>query len=241
MATNTFIHIDAFKKQTPLINVFGTGNAHLVWVMSMYLDAPDSLQLGIDSLTDGPNDKKLDFLHLDTDNRRIVFVQGYYSSKKGAEAPANKASDLNAAAAWLLSGDVTKLSTTLADSIRLCRTALDSGEIDEVELLYVHNLLESKAVQQELDTAKIHLEKGLSKLDIQISAKEIGLKECEKLFLAKESAIVVLDEIILPSTIGFEEAGPNWNAAITSVPGAWLSSQYKKYGTQLFSANYRGF
>ena len=158
-----------------MVESFGEGNAHLVWVMSMYLDVPDSMQLGIDSLTDGPNDKKLDFLHLDADNRRIVFVQGYYSSKKGAEAPANKASDLNTAAAWLLSGDVAKLSTTLADSIRLCRQALDAGEIDEVELLYVHNLLESKAVQHELDTAKAHLEKGLSKLDIQISAKEIGL------------------------------------------------------------------
>lgn len=241
MATNTFIHLDAFSKQTTLVESFGEGNAHLVWVMSMYLDVPDSLQLGIDSLTDGPNDKKLDFLHLDADNRRIVFVQGYYSSKKSGEAPANKASDLNTAAAWLLSGDVAKLPTTLADSIRLCRQALDAGEIDEVELLYVHNLLESKAVQHELDTAKAHLAKGLSKLDIQISAKEIGLKECEKLFLAKESAIVVLDEIVLPSQIGFEEAGPNWNAAITSLPGTWLSSQFQKYGTQLFSANYRGF
>ena len=241
MATNTFIHLNDFSKQQTLEDTFSEGNAHLVWVMSMYLDAPDPKQLGIDSLTDGPNDKKLDFLHLDTDNRRIVFVQGYYSSKKGGEAPANKASDLNTAAAWLLSGDLTQLASTLADSIRLCRQALEAGEIDEVELLYVHNLLESKAVQNELDTAKAHLAKGLSKLDIQISAKEIGLKECEKLYLAKTSAIVVLDEIILPSKIGFEESGPNWNAAITSVPGTWLNSQYKKYGTQLFSANYRGF
>jgi hypothetical protein len=241
MATNIFIHLNNFSKQEPLIRSFEEGNAHLVWVMSMYLDVPDSMQLGIDSLTDGPNDKKLDFLHLDSDNRRIVFVQGYYSSKKGGEAPANKASDLNTAAAWLLSGDVAKLSTTLADSIRLCRQALDAGEIDEVELLYVHNLLESKSVQHELDTARAYLERGLSKLDIQISAKEIGLKECEKLYLAKESAIVVLDEILLPAAIGFEESGPNWNAAITTVPGTWLGSQYKKYGTQLFSANYRGF
>ena len=241
MATNIFIHLNNFSKQEPLIRSFEEGNAHLVWVMSMYLDVPDSMQLGIDSLTDGPNDKKLDFLHLDSDNRRIVFVQGYYSSKKGGEAPANKASDLNTAAAWLLSGDVAKLSTTLADSIRLCRQALDAGEIDEVELHYVHNLLESKSVQHELDTARAYLERGLSKLDIQISAKEIGLKECEKLYLAKESAIVVLDEILLPAAIGFEESGPNWNAAITTVPGTWLGSQYKKYGTQLFSANYRGF
>ena len=83
--------------------------------------------------------------------------------------------------------------------------------------------------------------KGLNKLDIQVSTKEIGLRECEKLFLAKESAIVVLDEISLPAPISFEENGPNWNAAITTVSGPWLSAQFQKYGTQLFSANYRGF
>jgi len=198
------------------------------------------MQLGIDSLTDGPNDKKLDLLHLDNDNRRIIFAQGYFSKKSG-EAPANKASDLNTAAAWLLSGDVAKLPSALADSIRSCRSSLDSGEIDEIELLYVHNLIESKAVQHELDTAKAYLMKGLSKLDIQVSAKEIGLRECEKLFLAKESAIVVRDEITLPADIFFEEKGPNWNAAITSLPGAWLGVQFQRYGTQLFSANYRGF
>lgn len=241
MATNTFIHLDAFSKQELITTTFGNGNAHLVWVMSMYLDVPDSLQLGIDSLTDGPNDKKLDFLHLDSDNRRIVFAQGYFSSKKGVEAPANKASDLNTAAAWLLSGDVAKLPSDLADSIRLCRQALDAGEIDEIELLYVHNLVESKAVQHELDTAKAHLVKGLAKLDIQIATKEIGLRECEKLFLAKESAIVVLDDIVLPAAIAFEEAGPNWSAAVTTLPGTWLGAQFQKYGTQLFSANYRGF
>lgn len=86
MATNTFIHLDAFNKLAPLVATFGEGNSHLVWVMSMYLDVPDPFQLGIDSLTDGPNDKKLDFLHLDADNRRIVFAQGYYSSKKGGRS-----------------------------------------------------------------------------------------------------------------------------------------------------------
>lgn len=241
MATSSFVHLDAFAKQSELVDTFGSGNAHLVWVMSMYLDVPDPIQLGIDSLTDGPNDKKLDFLHLDSDNRRIVFAQGYCAVKKNGEAPANKASDLNTAAAWLISGDVTKLPPALADAIRSCRLALDAGEIDEVELLYVHNLVESKAVQHELDTAKAHLSKGLNKLDIQVSAKEIGLRECEKLFLAKESAIVVLDEIALPAAIAFEEKGPNWDAAITTVSGPWLSAQFQKYGTQLFSANYRGF
>lgn len=241
MATQIFLHLDALKKQQDLVTAFGESNAHLVWAMSMYLDVPDALQLGIDSLTDGPNDKKLDFLYLDTENRRIVFAQGYCSMKKSGEAPSNKASDLNTAAAWLISGDVTKLPAGLADAIRSCRAALEANEIDDVELLYVHNLVESKSVRHELDTAKAHLTKGLAKLDIQVSAKEIGLKECEKLFLARESAIVVLDDIVLPAKISFEEKGPNWTAAVASIPGAWLSAQFHAFGAQLFSANYRGF
>lgn len=241
MATKVFLHLEALAKQSSLVTAFGNGNAHLIWVMSMYLDVPDTMQLGIDSLTDGPNDKKLDFLYLDAENRRIVFAQGYCSTKKGAEAPANKASDLNTAAAWLISGDVAKLPENLADSIRSCRRALESDEIDDIELLYVHNLVESKAVRQELETAKSHLAKGLAKLDIQVTAKEIGLQECEKLFLARESAIVVLDDIELPSKILFEETGPSWTAAVASIPGNWLSTQFHKFGAQLFSANYRGF
>ena len=92
---NAMVHIKEFKHQAELLNQFGEGNAHLVWVMSMYLDEPDSKMLGIDCLTDQPNDKKLDFVFLDTEDRRLVFAQGFYSEKNGGGAPANKASDLN--------------------------------------------------------------------------------------------------------------------------------------------------
>ncbi len=56
------LHLDDFENQVALHDHFGKGNAHLVWVMSMYLDEPDPEQLGIDCLTDQPNDKKLDFI-----------------------------------------------------------------------------------------------------------------------------------------------------------------------------------
>ena len=118
------VHIDEFKRQTDLIAQFGEGNAHLIWVMSMYLDEPDSKMLGVDCLTDQPNDKKLDFVFLDTEDRRLVFAQGFYSEKNGGSAPANKASDLNTAAAWLISGDLSKVPEALADVIRSCRVAL---------------------------------------------------------------------------------------------------------------------
>ena len=57
-------HTNAFKTQTELIAQFGEGNAHLIWVLSMYLDFPDVIQLGSESLTDGSDDKKIDFIRI---------------------------------------------------------------------------------------------------------------------------------------------------------------------------------
>jgi hypothetical protein len=114
-------------------------------------------------------------------------------------------------------------------------------KIDSIELLYVHNLSESKNVREELETARAHLEKGLAALEIQVTAKEIGIEECENLFVAKESGILVRNEIQIPSDIKFEESGKAWRAALVSIPASWLYEQYQNFGSQLFSANYRGF
>jgi len=235
------LHIDDFAKQTALQAEFGLGNAHLVWIMAMYLDEPDPRQLAINALTDQPNDKKLDFLYLDRDERRIVFAQGCFSNKTGGTASANKASDLNTAAAWLLSGDLTKVPEDLADTIRECRAAIDQGEIEQIELLYVHNLAESKNVKDELETAKRYLEKGFAKQNVQVSEKELGLEECERLFVARESGILIREELLVPASVLFEEAGPNWNAAVVSLPAVWLYDHFHRYQQALFSANYRGF
>jgi hypothetical protein len=207
----------------------------------MYLDEPDPEQLGVDCLTDQPNDKKLDFVYLDDEGRRIVFAQGYCAEKPIGTAPANKASDLNTAAAWLLSGDLSKVPTSLADAIRECRASIEQGGIDQIELVYAHNLTESKNVREELETARRHIEKGLERFSIQVSAKEIGLEEAEKLFVARESGILIKDQISIPAEIRFEAQGPNWRAGLVSLPASWLYEQFHKYKQPLFSANYRGF
>ena len=101
--------------------------------------------------------------------------------------------------------------------------------------------MESKNVRAELETACRHLSKGLKDSDITVSAKEIGIEECEKLYVARESGILVKDEILIPAPITFEETGPNWRAALISLPASWLYEQFHKYKQSLFSANYRGF
>ena len=44
----------------------------LVWAMSLYLEEPDREALASEALTDGPDDKKIDFIQYDPDHRRVV-------------------------------------------------------------------------------------------------------------------------------------------------------------------------
>ncbi|MBV6513495.1 MAG: hypothetical protein FMNOHCHN_03030 [Ignavibacteriaceae bacterium] len=238
----SLMHSEAFQKEKALITKFGEGNAHLIWVMSIYLDHPDKLTLGSESLTDQSDDKKIDFIRLDRDNRKIVFAQGYYASgaKNIDSAPGNKASDLNTASAWLISGDLNNIPETLRSIISDCRIALENDEIDEIDLLYVHNLPESKNVNNELNTVSSHLEKTLMNR-IKINGKEFGISNIEKLYIKLNSPIIIEDDIECSGKIEFTECGPLWKASILSIQGNWLRELFKKYGEDLFSANYRGF
>jgi hypothetical protein len=176
-------HLTSFATHTQLIQAFGEGNAHLIWTLSMYLDYPDEMQLGSESLTDGANDKKIDFIRLDRDLNKIVFAQGYYATKKNDSAPANKASDLNTAAAWLFSGDLKLVPERLRDIILDCREAIEKGEIEQIDLLYVHNLPESVGVSRELATASNHISQVLPKeSSIKVIYKELGIEAIEKLY-----------------------------------------------------------
>ncbi|MBF0476255.1 MAG: hypothetical protein HQK59_10560, partial [Deltaproteobacteria bacterium] len=173
---------------------------------------------------------------------RIVFAQGYYSQSRKDAAPANKASDLNTAAAWLFSGKLEDIPSQLRATIEECRQALRDCEIDSIELLYVHNLPESVNANKELQTAAAHLKKAIGEpSSIIILSREMGSSAIEHLFAAQESHIEVKEVITCPAKVAFTENGPNWEASVLSVPGAWLNSLFTKYGDNLFSANYRGF
>lgn len=219
-------YIDAFKTQTDLIKKIGENNAHFIWVLGLLLQESDLESLASESLTDGSDDKKIDFIHLDRDEGRLVIAQGYFSSMKKDTAPANKASDLNTAVAWLFSGDVSTVPKELKAAIDECRTALNEGEISSIHLFYIHNLPESINVSRELQTVLTHLRKFIDTASITSNAKEIGAPQIEHLFSSQESHIEVTEEQICPSKIGFLEKGPEWDAAVFSVPGAWLNSLF---------------
>jgi hypothetical protein len=243
-------HIDSFKSQTDLITKYGEEKAHLIWTMGLYLDFPDIDQLATESLTDGSDDKKIDFLRLDLENRRIIITQGTYSSSGAVyKAKSNKASDLNTAFAWLLSGDLETLRSdeggkylnNLKEIATDIREAIANNEIDDIDILYCHNQAESKNVQDELNTVKEHLIQILKNHDIVVSAKELGLENIERIFRLRETAIVVKEPVILPEKAKYEEIHTNWKSSIYTVTGTWLKSIYDQYDSDLFSANYRSF
>lgn len=236
--------IDVFKAtQQPLIEMLGESNGYLIWVLGMYLEEADLAALASESLTDGTNDKKIDFIKVDRDQKLIVFCQGYYSNSVGKDsAPANKASDLNTAAAWLFSGEVNEIPEQLRTVIQECRSAIADGDIETIDLLYVHNRPESINVARELQTAATHVKNFLGEKNaISVFPKELGISEVEALFSTKESHIQVREDVICPALAFHNQEGPNWTAAMVTVPGSWLNQLYAKYGHALFSANYRGF
>lgn len=234
-------YFDAFKSDSALVDLLGESNAHFIWALGLYLEESDLEALASESLTDGPDDKKLDFVYVDRDAKRIVLAQGYFGEKGKDAAPANKASDLNTAVAWLLSGNLENVPDSLRPPIEECRSAIAGGEIDTIDLLYVHNRPESANVNKELQTVEAHFRTALKDLQVAVHSRELGQSRIDQLFASRDSHILVKEQITCPAKIHFETTGPNWKAAVLSVPGPWLHTIFTKHGEALFSANYRGF
>ncbi len=236
-------HIKAFEEEATLISKLGKGAAHLVWAMGLYLDELDLQALASECLTDVPDDKKIDFIKLDRDQHRVVVAQGYHSVTPSKDsAPANKASDLNTAAAWLLSGDVTQVPEPLRVVIAEIRDALKDGEVEAIDFVYTHNVSESENVARELRTVAEHARKSLPNgSTISVSWKELGIEGLERLYQTQESSIEIREKIECPATVQFLESGPKWKAAILTLPAEWLAKLFEKHADALFSANYRGF
>ena len=163
------------------------------------------------------------------------------STKNSDSAPANKASDLNTACAWLLAGDVSLVPAKLREIILACRSAIEQGEVDFIDLLYVHNLPESVNVSRELQTAEEYLRTNIANDRVLVKSHEFGRSKIQHLLAAQDSHIEVMDKIPFPGKLGIVEKGGTWNAAVTTISGSWVHELYAKYGDKLYSANYRGF
>ena len=232
-------------KYKSFIDEFGINNVFCALSMSLYMDEPLTKEFISNYITDDHNDKKVDFLAIvnEEDNlKKIYLVQSTFSKKENKDsAKANKASDLNTAISWLFSGNKDLLPNKLKPLMEECIEYLKKGEVSEFHVIYNHNLPESIAVTNELNTIQKDLQNRLSTYATKVFAKELGKTSLLKLLEKKNSGIKIFDIIQFPFDSFAKQSGDSWEAELSVVDGVWLNNIFKTYGEDLFSANYRGF
>ncbi|WP_084727412.1 AIPR family protein [Rhodococcoides yunnanense] len=216
-----------------------------VFALNLRFGLDDLLTVATESITGGGDDKKCDVLYVDKEREIAVLGQCYLSSKMRASAPANKASDLNAALSWLLTEDLDRLPEGLKGRADELRSAVEAGSIRQFHIWYVHNLPSSKNVRDELDVVEKTARNAFSSYkggsEINIFAEEIGDSELEKLYAQAARTVIVTDQFQTTIPDAVELIQEDWKSIVTTVRGDWLHSLYSEHGTNLFSANLRGY
>lgn len=224
-------------------------NSLAMFVMKLYLGIDDLDAFAADSITDGGNDKKIDLCYINLDERRAIIGQCYLSPTWGKEAAnANKASYINTGLAWLLSINFDDVPMRLKPKAQELREGIARGDIDRIELLFIHNAYSSSNVENELEAAKSAASDLSSKIaknsNIEpptIFAKEFGLQEIDELFKSIDSDIVVNHWMTVPATQWIPESSNSWQSIVTSVPATWIQQLRVDYGEDLVSANFRNY
>jgi hypothetical protein len=243
MANAELPWVAAFNARTDLAEF--EDNALGLFALAIRFNLDDLATVAADSITDGSDDKKCDLIHVDLDNGYAVVAQCYFSSKARAEAPANKASDLNTAVNWLLQREIEDLPERIRSAAQDLRKAIEEGKINQLHIWYVHNLPESKNVADELRTveatASAALRLHFKDLLIKAHALEVGKQILDDWYNDTQSPILVTDSFSINVDSGFEVSGPAWRAFVTAVPLAFLRREYLKHKVKLFSANVRDY
>lgn len=224
-------------------------NAQLLFALQLRFQIEDIHGVATDALIDDGkvDDKKCDLIYVDRDAGYIIVAQGYVSQDTTKPiAKASKASDLNTGASWILTRPIEDLPECLQAAAKEVRSALEDNKIRFIQFWYVHNLTESTNVGEELktveNTVKSHLKTYFLNSEVdEIGAIEVGQKTMEEWYQALEAAILVTDELSIPIQGGYQISDSDWEAYVTAIPAHWLYSIFKKYSTNLFSANVRGY
>jgi hypothetical protein len=225
----------------PVLAKYGN-NALPLFAVALYLDVEDLSTFATDSLTDHPSDKKADIIYINEADGVACVAQGYSGKSWGKQAaPANKASDLNTAAAWLLRSPIEDVPDAVRAQAKLLRDGLHGKTITKLIFAYAHNALESPNVEKELKAVR-HLLKGLDLVKgVDVEVMELGLRRIEALYLTSLGSIQVTDEVVLPAAEVISQSGSGWHAYVLSLSGKILYDLYEKHKNALFSANLRDF
>lgn len=220
-------------------------NAIGLFALALHFSLDDIHSVAAESVTDGSDDKKCDLIFIDREEGIAVVAQCYSSEKDKRSAPANKASDLNTAVAWLLQRDIERLPERLRSAAAEMRAAIQEGAIQRFEAWYVHNLPESSNVADELATVEATAKNLIDTLQpkgrVAVSASEVGRAVLASWYAETLSPILVNDELKIDIASGFSVSTGAWQAYVTAVPARVLHRLYQKHKTRLFSANVRDY
>jgi len=225
----------------PILSKYG-GNSLPLFAVALHLDIEDLSSFATESLTDHPADKKADIIYISEAEGVACVAQGYMGDDWGKqEAKANKASDLNTAAAWLLQAPINEVPDVIRAHAKLLRDGIEHKTITRLIFAYAHNAFESQNVENELQTVR-HLLNGLQWIKgVEIQVVELGLRGIEALYLTSLGSIQITDEIMLPAAEVIPQKGAGWRAFVLSLNGAILHNLYETHKNALFSANLRDF
>lgn len=221
-------------------------NALLLYALDLKLDIEDVESFASENVVENNDDKKCDLIYIDYETRTAIITQSYFSQTIKKEAKANKASDLNTAAGWLLSSDIQKIPATIKDAAIELRAAIKANQLDNLEFWYLHNCYESKNVQGELEIVSKTVANALKTRykenpSINVKTEEVGINTINEWYKSSRANILVNDTISIKIPGGYEIDEKEWKAFSTSVSLDWLHAMSKKYKKRLFSANVRDY
>ncbi|MBS1057250.1 AIPR family protein [Gluconobacter kondonii] len=219
-------------------------NGLALFALSLHFGVDDLDTIAAESITDGGDDKKCDVVYINKEDKYAVLIQCYQSQTEKQSAPCNKACDLNTAIGWLLQRNLEEIPDKLRSAATDIRSGFESGEIDNFYIWYVHNLPESRNVEEELKTVQQHaatIVGDVFKKGIQVQALEVGTNRLEQWYEETLSPILVNEEISIDTVGGYNLEGPNWTSFSTAIPTEFLYNLYKKFNNKIFSANVRDY
>jgi AIPR protein len=236
----TFSFINSLQAD-PVLSDYGC-NALPLFAVALHLGIEDLSSFATESLTDRPNDKKADIIYISEADGVACVAQGLTAKDWGKpEAPANKASDLNTAAAWLLQCPIDQVPDTIQPHAKLLRDGLARKTISRLVFAYAHNAYESHNVEVELQTVRSLITVLPCTKSAEVEVVELGLRSIEALYLTSLGSIQVNDKLTLPKRNMIVQKGRGWTAVTLSLNGAILHDLYEKHKNALFSANLRDF
>lgn len=223
------------------------GNSIALFAAELRFDIDDIDTFAADALTDHGNDKKCDMVAVMRDSGQLVVAQSYaaLNSEGKIEGPAGKASDLNTAISWLLSGELDGLPLVLRDAAIETRDALATGDITDIQIWSVHNCPEGANIRTELEqvakTAASMASKYFPDIQLNVTTLEIGKNSINELYRRTQLPVLVDGELTFNINGGYETSGTEWRAYNTAVKLNELQDLWQTYGTDLMSPNIRDY